>query len=134
MTIKKDQQPDRAELEQAALQAAEESRSFDATTPHAISGLILAQLALIKAIREETRAAAATIATAITTAMDAGEDQLDPADPDFMDHVTKTAEALWAADPGKQTPARSFSEDYGAAQDRYIKMARALLAPEPETK
>ena len=53
----------------------------------------------------------------------------DPASPEFAVQVEQVAENLWKADPGKNTPARNFREDYSAVQDRYREMAVNLLDP-----
>lgn len=49
-----------------------------------------------------------------------------------LEHAIEVlATDLWEADTYKNTPARTFGEDYANAQDRYRTMARAILAPEP---
>ena len=48
--------------------------------------------------------------------------------------IEACAQDLWKADPGNNTPARTFSEDYASAQDRYRAMARAALGLHDEPK
>lgn len=62
-----------------------------------------------------------------------------PADPE--DHsptleaeIDGCARDIWKADPGNNTPARTFDEDYASAQDRYRTMARAALGLTDEKK
>lgn len=55
--------------------------------------------------------------------------QADPASEDFEEEVDKIARRLWLSDPKNNTPARSFGEDYGDAQDRYRTLARVALDP-----
>lgn len=53
----------------------------------------------------------------------------DPAGDQFELDVSSLAQELWAADPGKQTGARTFAEDYANNRDRYLGMAEQLLNP-----
>lgn len=60
-----------------------------------------------------------------------------PAAPTMEDieaEIEATARDLWKADPGNNSPARSFDEDYAVSQDRYLTMARAALGLTDEKK
>lgn len=89
----------------------------------ALSGVMLLLEDISDAIRSTTQA------DYVLTPGAQMEGAPDPAAPGFEDLVTDTARALWKADPGNRTAARTFDEDYAASQDRYVEMARRFLDP-----
>jgi len=57
-----------------------------------------------------------------------------PTKADLEAEIEACARDLWKADPGNNTSARSFDEDYLERQDRYRAMARAALGLTDEPK
>lgn len=93
------------------------------------TGLSLALEAIAHAVLSVTDQVR-TIMDVMVQAAPAG---LDPEaeDLDLEVEVAGLAVQLWEYDPGKNTPARTFAEDYRSNQDRYLVMARRALTQDP---
>lgn len=117
----------RMELAKATLALAHEQRTANLLTFYATAG----QQTYNDQQRAELRARLGIPDIKIAPNTPAGPEDHSPT---LEAEIDGCARDIWKADPGNNTPARTFDEDYASAQDRYRTMARAALGLTDEKK